>query len=40
MPKLIYVHEGIDGEKSTPKRAVLRIRYFGGDQNLRNYGFK
>jgi hypothetical protein len=34
MPKLVYVHEGIDGEKSTPKRKVLKnVRYFGGDQN-------
>lgn len=32
MPKLIYVHEGVDGEKSTKKRTVLKnVRYFGGD---------
>lgn len=32
MPKLAYVHEGIDGEKSTSKRNVLKnVRYFGGD---------
>ena len=32
MPKLVYVHEGIDGEKSTSKRKVLKnARYFGGD---------
>lgn len=32
MPKLVYVHEGIDGEKSTTKRTVLKnLRYFGGD---------
>jgi len=31
MPKLIYVHEGIDYEKSTNGRRVLKnIRYFGG----------
>jgi hypothetical protein len=34
MPKLVYVHEGIDSKKSTPKRTVLKnVRYFGGDQN-------
>lgn len=32
MPKLVYVHEGIDTEKSTVKRKVLKnVRYFGGD---------
>lgn len=32
MPKLVYVHEGIDAEKSTLKRKVLKnVRYFGGD---------
>lgn len=32
MPKLVYVHEGIDTEKSTVKRNVLKnVRYFGGD---------
>jgi len=32
MPKLVYVHEGIDSEKSTAKRNVLKnVRYFGGD---------
>lgn len=32
MPKLVYVHEGIDPEKSTVKRKVLKnVRYFGGD---------
>lgn len=32
MPKLMYVHEGIDAEKSVGKRTVLKnIRYFGGD---------
>lgn len=31
MPKLIYIHEGIDCEKSTEKRRVLKnARYFGG----------
>lgn len=31
MPKLVYVHEGIDKEKSTSKRTVLKnVRYFGG----------
>lgn len=31
MPKLIYVHEGIDNEKSTKKRHVLKnVRHFGG----------
>lgn len=32
MPKLVYVHEGIDVEKSTMKRKMLKnVRYFGGD---------
>jgi len=32
MPKLVYVHEGIDAEKSTVGRNVLKnVRYFGGD---------
>lgn len=32
MPKLVYVHEGIDAEKSSVKRKVLKnVRYFGGD---------
>jgi hypothetical protein len=32
MPKLVYVHEGIDYEKSTQKRKVLKnVRYFGGE---------
>jgi hypothetical protein len=32
MPKLIYVHEGIDLERSTAKRSVLKnVRYFGED---------
>lgn len=32
MPKLIYLHEGIDADKSTIKRHVLKnVRYFGGD---------
>lgn len=32
MPRLIYVHEGIDHEKSTRKRKVLKnVRYFGGE---------
>ncbi|HHW32497.1 MAG TPA: ISLre2 family transposase [Clostridiaceae bacterium] len=31
MPKLIYVHEGFDYEKSTKKRKVLKdVQYFGG----------
>ena len=31
MPKLVYVHEGIDPEKSYKKRKVLKnVRYFGG----------
>jgi hypothetical protein len=31
MPKLVYVHEGIDYERSTKKRKVLKKpRYFGG----------
>ena len=34
IPKLVYVHEGIDREESTNKRAVLKnVRYFGGDIN-------
>lgn len=34
MPKMIYVHEGIDYEKSTTKRKVLKnVRYFGGMRN-------
>lgn len=32
MPKLIYVHEGIDLKRSTAKRSVLKnVRYFGED---------
>ena len=32
MPRLVYVHEGIDQEKSTVKRKVLKnVRYFGGE---------
>lgn len=32
MPKLVYLHEGIDTEKSSVKRKVLKnVRYFGGD---------
>ncbi len=32
MPRLVYVHEGIDYEKSTKKRKVLKnVRYFGGE---------
>ncbi len=32
MPKLIYVHEGIDLKRSTAKRKVLKnVRYFGED---------
>ncbi len=32
MPKLVYLHEGIDADKSTAKRRVLKnVRYFGGD---------
>lgn len=31
MPKIVYVHEGIDNEKSTAKRKCLKnVRYFGG----------
>jgi len=31
MPKMVYVHEGIDYDKSTKKRKVLKnVRYFGG----------
>ena len=31
MPKLVYVHEGIDLDKSSKKRKVLKnVRYFGG----------
>jgi hypothetical protein len=34
MPKLVYVHEGIDAEKSSAKRKVLKnVRYFGGVLN-------
>jgi hypothetical protein len=34
MPKLVYVHEGIDTAKSSGKRKVLKnVRYFGGDLN-------
>lgn len=34
MPKMIYVHEGIDYDKSTKKRKVLKnVRYFGGILN-------
>lgn len=32
MPRLVYVHEGIDHEKSTMNRKVLKnVRYFGGE---------
>ena len=32
MPRLVYVHEGMDYEKSTAKRKVLKnTRYFGGE---------
>jgi hypothetical protein len=32
MPKLVYIHEGIDTDRSTDKRHVLKnVRYFGGD---------
>jgi len=32
MPKLVYIHEGIDGKKSTKNRTVLKnVRYFGGE---------
>lgn len=32
MPKLVYIHEGFDAEKSSVKRKVLKnVRYFGGD---------
>jgi len=32
MPKLVYLHEGIDIEKSNANRKVLKnVRYFGGD---------
>ena len=31
MPRLVYVHEGFDSDKSTQKRKVLKnVRYFGG----------
>ncbi|HEY5585653.1 MAG TPA: ISLre2 family transposase [Ruminiclostridium sp.] len=31
MPKMVYVHEGIDYDKSTKKRKALKnVRYFGG----------
>lgn len=34
MPKMVYVHEGIDYDKSTKKRKVLKnVRYFGGMLN-------
>ncbi|PYG83908.1 uncharacterized protein UPF0236 [Ruminiclostridium sufflavum DSM 19573] len=34
MPKMVYVHEGIDYDKSTAKRKVLKnARYFGGILN-------
>jgi hypothetical protein len=32
MPKLVYLHEGIDAEKSSLKGMYLKnVRYFGGD---------
>lgn len=41
MPKLVYVHEGIDAEKSTVKRKVLKnVRYFGGDCNSEDLWLK
>lgn len=34
MPKMVYVHEGIDHDKSTKKRKALKnVRYFGGMLN-------
>ena len=34
MPRLVYVHEGFDSDKSTQKRKVLKnVRYFGGVYN-------
>lgn len=34
MPKLVYVHEGVDNERSTKKRTALKnVRYFGGECN-------
>jgi hypothetical protein len=41
MPKLVYVHEGIDGEKSTKDRKVLKnVRYFGGEINTEELWLK
>lgn len=34
MPKLIYVHEGIDAKRSSKNKTALKnVRYFGGDIN-------
>lgn len=41
MPKLVYVHEGIDREKSTKDRKVLKnVRYFGGEINTEELWLK
>ncbi len=41
MPKLVYVHEGIDGEKSIKGRNVLKnVRYFGGEINTEELWLK
>lgn len=41
MPKLVYVHEGIDTERSTAKRTVLKnVRYFGGECNTEEVWLK
>lgn len=41
MPKLVYVHEGVDNERSTKKRTVLKnVRYFGGECNTEELWLK
>lgn len=41
MPKLVYVHEGVDNERSTKKRAILKnVRYFGGECNTEELWLK
>lgn len=41
MPKLVYVHEGVDNERSTKKRNVLKnVRYFGGECNTEELWLK
>lgn len=41
MPKLVYVHEGIDNDRSTTKKTILKnVRYFGGECNTEELWLK